>query len=174
MSPTHQDEFTSLLRFVRRSQGPSRRPDAVPVGPRLFTKILCAIDFSPASLKGLDYAVSLAKLSQAQLHVLHVVQPVADYMAAGMSDIDVPTMRAAAESRLHDIVVERLGKRVTVSEGISVGKPSQLILQTADEQAVDLLVLGVADRSGFDMMFFGSTANQVIRRAKCPVLTVRD
>jgi nucleotide-binding universal stress UspA family protein len=52
------------------------------------------------------------------------------------------------------------------------GKPYREILALADANEVDLIVLGVRGRNPIDLALFGSTANQIVRRARCPVLTV--
>ena len=54
------------------------------------------------------------------------------------------------------------------------GKPHRQVLAVAAEQQVDLIVIGVHGRNSVDMAFFGSTTNQVVRHATCPVLTVRS
>jgi len=56
---------------------------------------------------------------------------------------------------------------------LSNGKPYAQILHVANEEESDLIVIGVHGRNPFDMMVFGSTTNQVVRRATCPVLTLR-
>jgi nucleotide-binding universal stress UspA family protein len=53
------------------------------------------------------------------------------------------------------------------------GRPSDAILGTADSQDADLIIMGVHGRSPMNLVLFGSTTNQVVRRATCPVLTVR-
>ena len=57
---------------------------------------------------------------------------------------------------------------------VRFGKPYVELLDVAREMDADLIVLGVQGRGALDMGFFGSTANQVVRRATCPVLTVRS
>jgi nucleotide-binding universal stress UspA family protein len=152
---------------------PPRAPDAVPMGPRLYRRILCASDYSACSLRALDYASSLAHRTDADLIVVNVLEPIPDYVGAIVGDVDATTLRTAAERHLRDVAAERLvgGPRVTPMLG--VGKAGPMILQLADEQSVDLIVLGVASRSPLNMLWFGSTANRVVRRALCPVLTVR-
>ena len=60
---------------------PKRLPDAVPVGPVLFKRILCPVDFSESSLHALSYAVSMAQEADGQLTVLHVVAHEFEYTA---------------------------------------------------------------------------------------------
>jgi nucleotide-binding universal stress UspA family protein len=147
--------------------------DAVPVGPELFRRILCAVDFSAPSLRALDYASSLAQEGEASLTVLHVFEPVADYVAVTVGGVDNKAMQAAAERHLHTLVAGRANGSGEVITMLAVGKPGREILEVAEAQQIDLIVLGVAGRGAADIFWFGSTANQVVRRASCPVLTLR-
>ena len=154
---------------------PPTVPDAVPVGPRLFRRILCAVDFSPSSLKALDYASSLAQQGDAALTIIHVVEPIADYRTGGIVEgLDDKALQTAAERHLGELVDGRLKGRPQVTQSLGVGKPAPEILRVADQRAVDLIVLGVAGRGVADIIWFGSTANQIVRRATCPVLTLRS
>jgi nucleotide-binding universal stress UspA family protein len=57
---------------------------------------------------------------------------------------------------------------------IRYGKPYRTILEVAAREATDLIVIGVRGRNPVDVMLFGSTTNQVVRRASCPVLTLKQ
>jgi len=152
---------------------PPRAPDVVPTGPMAYRRILCGIDYSACSLKALDYAASLAQRSHAELIVVNALEPILDYVAANVGDVDNTILRTAAERQLERVVKERSGGRQGVTPLLVAGHAAPMILQHAEEQAVDVIVLGVAYRSHLNMMCFGSTANRVVRRATCPVLTVR-
>lgn len=56
---------------------------------------------------------------------------------------------------------------------VTTGKAYREILRVAEEQQADLIVLGIHGRGGFDRLMFGSTTEPIVRRATCPVLTVR-
>ena len=148
--------------------------DAVPVGPQIFERVLCAVDFSPSSLAALDYASSLAEQAHAALTVLHVVEPIADYVAVTVAGIDNEILKTAAERHLHALLSERLTNAARATPVLRTGKSGPEILAAAEKEAADLIVLGVAGRSAADIMWFGSTANHVVRRAICPVLTLRS
>jgi nucleotide-binding universal stress UspA family protein len=152
---------------------PPRAPDVVPMGPTVYRRVLCGIDYSACSLKALDYAASLAHRGDAELIVVNVLEPILDYVAATVADIDNTTLRTAAERQLGRVVKERTLGRQGVTPMLVAGHPAPMILQLAEEQAVDVIVLGIEHRSHLNMMWFGSTANRVVRRATCPVLTVR-
>jgi nucleotide-binding universal stress UspA family protein len=152
---------------------PPHMPDAVPMGPPFFHHIVCAVDFSPCSLKALDYAASLADRAQANLTVLHVFEPVAEYVAVTVAGMNNEVLRAAAERHLRDVIAERVKGPAHATAVLHVGSSGPEILAVAEKQAADLIVLGVTGRGAVDMMWFGSTTHHVVRRATCPVLTIR-
>jgi len=142
------------------------------------TRILCAVDFSDCSTKALDYAVSIAQEADAHLTVLHVMEvpPDVQEFLAGESDAARGyTARAREErlARLHAVVPEAVRTYCTVDTVLGEGKPSREILRLAAERESELIVIGVQGRGAVDLLFFGSTAQQVVREAACPVLTLR-
>jgi nucleotide-binding universal stress UspA family protein len=143
-----------------------------------FGKILCAIDFSPASLRALDYAVSLAAPGGAGVQALNVVELFAE--GGGMRDeiaLDTPDFRAEltryAQQRLHEAIPDHLRGLCPISESVSMGKGYREILRIAATEKCDLIVLGVQGRNAADLLLFGSTTQHVVRQAECPVLTIR-
>ena len=161
---------------------PRRHPDAVPATPALFRRILCPVDFSDCSMQALAYAISLTQELRAQLTVLHVmsyelaVTPDM-YGAIILNDsenLGASYQRYEAESRRRmSEAVPTVAASCSVETMVSTGKPGREILRVATEQAADLIVVGVQGRGAVDLTFFGSTTNQVVREAVCPVLTVR-
>ena len=145
-----------------------------------FERILCAIDFSMASMQALDYAISLAKRAQGSLTVLHVFE----LEGALANDWRTRLTPRSVREELHVLEAERrdkLVRAIPVSIGaarkvescLTTGVPYREILHLAGEQRSDLIVMGVHGRSAAEMFFLGSTTNQVVRHATCPVLTVR-
>jgi nucleotide-binding universal stress UspA family protein len=156
---------------------PRRVRDAVPVPP-LFRGILCAVDFSDCSLKALNYAMSLAQEADARLTVLHVIElpfDAQELLRGGSAAIG----RYAAEveeerrERLRHVVPEPVRAYCTVDTMLARGKPYREILRVAAERQSDLIVIGIHGRGAADLLFFGSTAQHVVRDATCPVLTLR-
>jgi nucleotide-binding universal stress UspA family protein len=157
-------------------------PRAAPVdalAARLpFERILCAMDFSDCAMNALGYARALAEESGARLGVVHVIEfaPPAYDPLVGPA-IDLPGYREALESagreRLHNVIPAADSSTLVVDEVIANGKPHHEILRVASEWGADLVVLGVHGRNVVDRMLFGSTVEPVVRRAECPVLTVR-
>ena len=139
----------------------------------LFTRILCAVDFSPSSLRALDYAVSLATKTQARLTAVYVTEPgsmVEPVVIGAISRTDREQFAAsAARQQLHDAIVGR--QAPDVAQIVTIGKPYREILRIADEQHCDLIVMG-AHSEPLGVLAFGSTTNHVVRQAACPVLTL--
>jgi nucleotide-binding universal stress UspA family protein len=146
--------------------------------PPLFTRILCAVDFSDCSLNGLTYAMAIAQEADAHLTVLHVMEmsPEVEEFLSGGSDVlrdYTVRARAAREGRLRAIVPEAVRAYCTVETVLAEGKPSREILREAAERRSDLIVIGIHGRGAVDRLFFGSTTQHVVREATCPVLTLR-
>jgi nucleotide-binding universal stress UspA family protein len=161
---------------------PRRIRDAVPVPPVLFKKILCAIDFSDCSTRALDYAMSLTQEAAARLTVLHVLEllPEAPAVATGAVPAwpqQVAEYLAEVEEerrqRLGAAIPESVREYCEVDTVLARGTPYQAVLRVAAEQQSDLIVIGIHGRSAADLLFFGSTAQHLVRQALCPVLTLR-
>src|SRR5512138_269372 len=138
--------------------------------------ILVPSDFSECSDEALRYGLELARRFDAQLHLLHVVQdPVAQPWAAEGFSVPlfevVEQWQKQAEERLRASVPEADLGRVTVASVVAT--PYAEILDYAATHAVDLIVMGTHGRGGVTHMLLGSIAERVVRRAPCPVLTVR-
>lgn len=141
-----------------------------------FNYILVPVDFSPASHHGLSYAAALAEKFHARLRLLHVVEPP---VLPEWGYAHIP-QRAA---RLRHAAVERMPKLagecginpcLIESTDIRNGEAEDEICQAALDNHSDLIVLASHGLGGFQHALFGSTAERVVRRAPCSVLTVRD
>jgi nucleotide-binding universal stress UspA family protein len=157
---------------------PRRLPNAVPAGSVLYRRVLCAVDFSESSLHALKYAISLALEADGQLTVLHVVAHEFDYTAsieydAGMTIGDFLKARENTLQRQLQEIVKRAPDFCRVESLMTHGKPWREVLRVAEETQSDLIVMGVQGRGAADLLFFGSTAQHVVREASCPVLTLR-
>jgi len=163
---------------------PSHAPDAVPSAPGLFTRILCAIDFSDASTLALTYAMSLAQEANAKLTVVHVMQydmgaalPVFEGIEA-YGHLTSNEFRRSYEERcrehLEKSVPDAVRAYCSVETILKSGKAYEEILRVAAEQQSDLIAIGVHGRNVADRMFFGSTTNHIVRQATCPVLALRQ
>jgi nucleotide-binding universal stress UspA family protein len=162
---------------------PRRVPDAVPVGPTLYKRILCPVDFSESSIRALQYAMSMAQAADGEVIVLHVVEHEPENAAdmaivagnAGMTVGDFLKGREEALCRrLEEIPAARPKSKSCHSEVLMThGKPWREVLRVAAERQTDLIVIGVQGRGSADLLFFGSTTQHVVRGATCPVLTLR-
>ena len=140
-----------------------------------FKRILCPVDFSDSSRSALDVALSLARESDADLTIVHVLE----WPDALPPNRPVPTLeyRDAAErdvrTMLAQLVPDSDRQRCHPTIRLGEGKAYREILEVATDEPADLIVMGVQGCNPLDLMLFGSTTNQVVRRATCPVLTLR-
>jgi nucleotide-binding universal stress UspA family protein len=161
---------------------PPRAPDAVRHTPTLHRRIVCGVDFSDSSMEALNLALSLAQEVDARVTILHVIE-LPPGLPSEKRDFVLPAPRllqdyvAAAESDARELlkaaVPESMRARGNVDAAVAVGKPYQEILRIATAPPADLIVMGVKGRGVADLLFFGSTAQNVVRQATCPVLTLR-
>ncbi len=142
-----------------------------------WKKICCPIDFSDASRAAMEVAVDLAARNGAELVLLHAY-PIPGYTFPDGSVVASPKMMdELAEQAEHHLGEWKrdagaLGARSVVTVK-AVGEPATEIVAYARERGVDLLVVGTHGRTGLEHALMGSTAERVVRRAPCPVLTVR-
>src|ERR1700674_703426 len=145
---------------------------AVATKTRIALKnILFATDFSPAAEAALPYAIGLARQYGAKVHGLHVRFP-AMYPIVGPEAM--PQVIEAAEEQakfeaqqLHEMLAT-IPHEVTVAEGDLWPTLKEMV----DQQKVDLIVMGTHGRKGVSRALLGSAAEEVFRKASCPVLTV--
>jgi nucleotide-binding universal stress UspA family protein len=139
--------------------------------------VLCPIDFSTSSKAALDVALSIAQEGDAEVTILHVSDAPTDEPLT-TRPIATPEFYAEYESwagaELKTLVADGAGNWCHPRTRIRHGKAYREILAEAVEAHADLIVIGVHGRNPVDLMLFGSTTNQVVRRATCPVLTVRS
>jgi nucleotide-binding universal stress UspA family protein len=174
-------------RVLRRASCPVMTvpPHAQATSQLPFRRLVCAVDFSEWSLRALDHAGQIAQESGAGLTVVHTIEwpwhepPGPDLhqlppaQAAALGDYR-RYVETSATTRLQDVVRDVVKDRCVATSRVSHGKPYVEILRCAAEEHADLLVLGVHGRNPFDVLLFGSTTNQVVRQATCPVLTIRS
>lgn len=147
-----------------------------------FKTILVPVDFSPCSDEAFRVACQMARLCGSKVVVLHVIDTsaLAAFNRLGLSAIPSDAVAQRRRLRHHArLNVRRLldsegAKDVMLTRMILEGAPFVEIAKTARMQKVDLVVMGsYGGRSGsVDKIFFGSTAEKVVRTAGCPVLTV--
>lgn len=141
-------------------------------------RILVPVDFSDTSDAALAYARTLADSLGASLHVVHVFNDMyGEAIAADMSGVVYESMRASAVRTARRDLLKRMPpadrKRFRGTTTLVSGIPAEAIVECATSRAMDLIVMGTHGRRGFAHMLLGSVAEQVVRAAPCPVLTVR-
>lgn len=142
-------------------------------------RILVPTDFSDHSQGSMNYGCSLAEKFGAELHVLHVLQdlvamvpepglafpPPGDYMQE---------LEESATRSLEELPGDAGSGLENIVRKVRQGPPFLEIIRYAQENEIDLIVLGTHGRSGLAHMLLGSVAERVVRKAPCPVLTVRS
>jgi len=135
-------------------------------------KILFSTDFSTCSDAALHMATSLARDAGATLVIVHVEEPpmVYGYGAAyyGALDPGVEQQREMLERLVPD------DPEVPTEHRLIQGAPADAIVRVADEESVDLIVMGTHGRTGITRVLMGSVAEDVVRHAHCPVLTFKQ
>ncbi len=170
-----------LLRTLNRPLLVVRSPEhdfVAPAGDHIqLRRILVGCDFSPHSRLAIDYGLSLAQEFEAEIHLMHVLEPSLyeslTRPSTGLTEELQQAVRAALERKLRTFVPEEAQAWSEVKTVIGVGHPHRELTQYAVEHEVDLIVLGVRGHSLVEELFVGSTTDRVIRQAPCPVLAVR-
>ena len=141
-------------------------------------KILFPTDFSDSSLEALKYAITLARDYKAKLIVMHVIDEKFFSEGLGLAraisfEEMEKEMKQEAEKQLKVIIPSEEGEGIERETLLCRGTPFLEIIKAAHEKSVDLIVIGSHGRSGLEHIIFGSTAQKVVRKAPCPVLSVK-
>ena len=139
-------------------------------------RILVPTDFSESARHALLYGTSFAREYEGELLLLHVVENLtvgyaSDLFPVPMAEV-FDEISGYAKAELAKLGAEVKQKGIAVREMVVQGKPSAEIVRVAREETADMIVLGTHGKGMLDKALFGSTAERVIRRAPCPVLTV--
>lgn len=155
----------------------------------LYTKILIATDFSAHSTQAFKHAVMLARQNNAQIYLLHVMQPIDPYISSFFSghvgeeqiaELEQTKFKALQDELKNDLdafAQQELAnfpddlQRFAGTEVI-YGVPAVEILAFAEKNAIDVIVLGGHGRSAIEQAFLGSVAEKVLRKSTRPVLVV--
>lgn len=143
-----------------------------------WKRICCPIDFSDASRAAMEVAADVARRGGGSLTLLHAY-PIPGYTFPDGSVVASPRMmqELADQAKKHleewRAEAEKLVGAPRVRAETAVGEPAAEIVSFAKSTGVDLLVLGTHGRTGIEHALMGSIAERVVRKARCPVLTVR-
>ncbi len=142
-----------------------------------FTKILVPTDFSESAKYALPFAIDLAQKYSATLHILHVVEPIVapvDFAWGTYSYPDIEKqLNGYVEKSIAKIIEEQIPADLATESTNLHGKSWREIVSFAKAEKVDLIVMATHGLSGLSHALYGSTAEKVVRKAPCPVLTVR-
>ena len=134
-----------------------------------YRSILCPVDLSATSRGALRAARELADSFDAKLSVLFVDDPLLSRAALRFDEDEIARKTRAELTRFVQRVI---GERSKCSYEIVTGKPAEEILKAARRLDADLIVMGTQGNRGPRRLFFGSTADAVLRRSTLPVLVV--
>ena len=138
--------------------------------------ILVPLDFSDYANYALDYAIALADTFQARLtllHILHLSPLAVGDMPPTIMDTYLRDLETEAQHMMQ-ASLERVESAGLEGESvIAQGIPFQLIIDTARDRQIDLIIMGTHGRTGLTHALIGSVAEKVVRLAPCPVLVTR-
>jgi nucleotide-binding universal stress UspA family protein len=136
-----------------------------------ISRILHPTDFSAPSAHAFELACALARDYGAHLTVLHVVSPPTVVFTEGALPIEIDELLANAQKRLDDLKAP--DSILTFERRVAQGQAVESILHAIQELDADLVVLGTHGHTGLKRLLMGSVAEQILRKAPCPVLTVK-
>jgi universal stress protein A len=138
--------------------------------------ILAPTDFSDYSKKALSDAFELAQIFGAKLSLLHVLEPspyLGEFTLPTMGEDLLSDLERQARAALARVLPEAQNVQIEVTRSVVMGSPSLKIVETAEAEHVDLIVMATHGRTGLSHLLIGSVAERVVRTAPCPVLTIR-
>ena len=139
-------------------------------------KILCAVDLSEHSKQVAQYAAMLAKSTGAELVVIYTAPSLSQYVGFHVPPNTIENfvgeIVSGAEKSMENFVAENFAG-LPVTSKVVIGYAAEEIINHADAENVDMIVMGTHGRKGIDRILFGSVAEKVVKNAQQPVLTIR-
>ncbi len=145
----------------------------------MFNNILFCTDFSENSHHAFTYALDLAKTYKSSLLILHVTPPPVhpEQLSIYLPPEKLEELKKFQKDEVNHLLKEYYLKKLSHFRNFRVvfkeGEPFVEIIRMARKESAGLIVMGTHGRTGLDHVFFGSTAEKVVRKSPCPVLTVR-
>jgi universal stress protein A len=141
-------------------------------------RILVPVDFSDTAKKALQYAVPFAVAFDAEVDVVHVIQPYTmpaevGYMPPELA-VSPQELVNSAREELNKLCAREIGARARFQVQVREGVPWPELIAAARETNADLIILATHGWTGLKHVLLGSVAERVMRHAPCPVLVVRD
>lgn len=140
-----------------------------------YKQILIAADCSKATEKAVDFGIEIARLNGAKVYAVHVIDPIFnDLMEEAWAENAYEQFKKIGREAVS--YVEEKGKAagMEVESAVLEGNPAEKIVDFAEEQKVDMIVVGSLGKSGYEQFAIGSVSAKVLRNAKVPVLIVHD
>lgn len=137
------------------------------------TNILVPIDFTVYSTQALDYACDLAARLGARIHVVNAIGATLPELSVALTDQMIASLRDNNVTTLDKLIEPRRTQAEFGEITVVDGDARDAILQAARAVHADLIVIGTHGRRGLSRVLLGSVAEDVLRRAPCPVLAVR-
>jgi len=150
----------------------------------MINKILVPIDGSEHSDRALNYALDLAEKYSAEIKLLSVAQPVVatgpmfltrPMLSPASTAIYVKEIEAAHEKMLAEAFkkAKETKSNINISKQLVNGRPADKIVEIANEEKIDLIVMGSRGTGGIKEFFLGSVSDRVADETRCPVLLVK-
>lgn len=136
----------------------------------MYDDILVPTDGSPDRETAIDHAIHIARQNDSRVHPVYVVD------VSDMGDIgDNPDeLRAQGNEMIEPVVEKATRAGLDVNEHVLDGTPNERIVECAEANGIDLIVMGTHGKNGLSRALLGSTAEKVVRNSPVPVLTVRN
>ena len=134
-----------------------------------YSKILVATDLSDTTYPTIEKAIALAKSFEAEIFLVHVIEPIPAYGYPGIADLESPLIDHAKEE------MRKISEKYHIPESylkVEFGSVKTQILHLANENNVDLIIVGTHGRHGLGPLL-GSSASAIVNGADCDVLTIR-
>lgn len=142
-----------------------------------WKKILCPIDFSEVSMGALRLAKQICEGSDGTLIIVYVVEPIVaptDFTYGSLTSGELEDRLVERSQQALSELIATLGlDQARIHPRVERGRASAEIVRVAQEESADIIVIGTHGYTGMAHVLLGSTAERVIRKAPCPVLTVR-
>lgn len=143
----------------------------------MISKILIPTDFSATSRHAFTYAVDLNRLFGARLYLVHVLQDFTEFSEYNLSPTILPQLylefEQNATNKLEEMVNLNVPEDMHCDTYLLHGIPFYEIIQFARAEQIDLIVVGSHGRTGLKHVLFGHTAEKVVKKSPCPVLSIR-
>lgn len=143
----------------------------------MINRILVPTDFSVTSKHAFGYAVELNKLFKARMYLTHVLQDFTEFSEYSLSATILPQLylefEQNATNKLEEMVNTVVPADMHCDTYILHGVPFYELIQFARSEQIDLIVVGSHGRTDLKHVLFGHTAEKIVKKAPCPVLSVR-